>query len=467
MRLLLRSIVICAAIAVVPALIAAGMTTAREPFDPTALTLSWIVIALVVGVVAGLVLYRASRGCLDVFLNAAKELSAGNLQYRVPSEGDGDVRLFADAFNSMAEQLEEADELNAANLIRETSKSEAILHNIADGVIVTGARGEVIVINAPARGWFDVEEEGCLDRSVVDCARLAGLGELIGEIGESGDSAVHSREIQVEVPGQVRATIINARATRVLTERGEFNGVTTVMRDVTAEREIDRMKTELVSVVAHELRSPLVSIMGFSGILLEENLEISTRLEFARIINDESNRMVEMINKFLDISRIESGKTDVVKVPTDVADLVRQVIEINRGQADTRGMDVHFHAPSRITPITVDPDLIGQALLNLFTNAVKYSPEDTRIDITVTEHRNTIEIAVEDQGYGISDEAQKRLFEKFYRVEDDANVRDVKGTGLGLSLVKEIVEHHNGRVVAESTPGDGSVFMIHLPKAWG
>ena len=210
MRLLLRSIVVCAAIAVVPALIAAGMTTARVPFDPTALTLSWIAIALVVGVVAGLVLYRASRERLGVFLNAAKELSAGNLQYRVHLEGDGDVRLFADAFNAMAEQLEEADELNAANLIRETSKSEAILHNIADGVIVTGARGEVIVVNSPAQRWFGVDEESCLDCLIPDCIQVDGFSELVDETADGGDANVHSREIHVEVPGQVRATIINA-----------------------------------------------------------------------------------------------------------------------------------------------------------------------------------------------------------------------------------------------------------------
>jgi signal transduction histidine kinase len=110
--------------------------------------------------------------------------------------------------------------------------------------------------------------------------------------------------------------------------------------------------------------------------------------------------------------------------------------------------------------------LIGQAVLNFFSNAVKYSPEERVIRIAVLEHRNNIEISVADEGYGISEEAQQRLFEKFYRVDDDPNVRDIKGTGLGLSLVKEIVEQHGGKVNAESTPGEGSTFRIFLPKEW-
>jgi signal transduction histidine kinase len=371
----------------------------------------------------------------------------------------------ADGIDSMSAALEEYEQTASARLLRETSKSEAVVHNIADGVIVTGLDDEVLVVNAPVERWFSNDDEAT-DPNGEREIDISNISELIRETAEDSGNTVHSREITIELPGQIRSTILHARATRVENDGGEFAGVTTVLRDVTAEREIDRMKTELVSVVAHELRSPLVSIMGFSGILLEENLDLSTRLEFARIINDESNRMVEMINKFLDISRIESGKTQVVKVPTDVVELVQQVIDINRGQADSRNIRVETAGPARSTPVTIDPELIGQAVLNLFSNAVKYSPEERVIRVSILEHRNNIEISVADEGYGISEEAQQRLFEKFYRVDDDPNVRDIKGTGLGLSLVKEIIEQHGGKVSAESTPGEGSTFRVFLPKEW-
>ena len=426
----------------------------------------WLIIGLGMAVAGGLFLSRMLGVPIKQLSDGARAVGAGDFDHQITLRSQDELGELAQAFNQMARQLRAYDELNVEKLIREKKKTETILHNVADGVIVTGTQGEVLVLNGPAEGWFGVHEEDVLNKPLASCVKSSELVELITETQEDERQEVHSKELAVELPGQVRPTILHARATRVQTQRGELIGITTVLRDVTAEREVNRMKTELVSVVAHELRSPLVSIMGFSGILLEESLDMPTRLEFARIINDESNRMVEMINKFLDISRIESGKTEIVKVPTNMVELVKQVIDINRGQAEAKRMNIEITAPHRATPIVVDPDLIGQAILNLFTNAVKYSPPETTIRISVTEHADTIEVSVTDEGYGISEEAQKRLFQKFYRVEDNPKVRDISGTGLGLSLVKEVVDHHSGGVKVVSAPGKGSTFTIYLPKRW-
>lgn len=426
----------------------------------------WIIAALALAIVGGLFFSRTLGKPIQELIEGARAIGAGNFNHQIALRSRDELGELAQVFNQMARQLRAYDELNVEKLIREKVKTEAILHNIADGVIVTGTQGEILVLNAAAETWFDVKEENALGKPLASVIPVDGLVELVGETESNAGQEVHSKELTIEKPGRTRPTILQAHAMRVGTQREELIAITTVLRDVTEEREVNRMKTELVSVVAHELRSPLVSIMGFSGILLEENLDMATRLEFARIINEESNRMVEMINKFLDISRIESGKTEVIKVPTSVVDLAKQVIDINRGQADAKNIRIEVKAPSRITPISIDPDLIGQAILNLFTNAVKYSPSDTTVRIVVTEHAETLEVAVADEGYGISEEAQKHLFEKFYRVEDDPKVRDISGTGLGLSLVKEIVEHHNGSVGVASELGKGSTFSIFLPKRW-
>jgi signal transduction histidine kinase len=336
MRLVWKALLLYMAVSGIPLLIAGWYIMSAIsggeilPIDQpvTWLPISLVILATVMTTFTLVLFTRSLAATIRNIGLRTHDISQGNFSDRLDLVRRDEIGELSDGIDSMSAALEEYDQANSAQLLRETSKSEAVVHNIADGVIVTGLDDEVLVVNAPVEKWFGNNDEAT-DANGESEIDISNLGELIRETAEGSGNTVHSREITIELQGQIRSTILHARATRVENDGGDFAGVTTVLRDVTAEREIDRMKTELVSVVAHELRSPLVSIMGFSGILLEENLDLSTRLEFARIINDESNRMVEMINKFLDISRIESGKTQVVKVPTDVVELVRQVIDIN------------------------------------------------------------------------------------------------------------------------------------------
>ncbi|HDS74115.1 MAG TPA: HAMP domain-containing protein, partial [Firmicutes bacterium] len=424
----------------------------------------WLAIALTIAILGGLLLSRMIGRPILRLTQAVKEIGAGNFDHRVPFDRGDEFGELAHGVNSMAQRLKVFDDINVGKVLREKSKLEAIVHNIADGVIFTGSNGEVLAMNEPVERWFGVRESECLNRVVAECVEEKELADLINETANDLGKTLHTHELSLEIPGTVHETRLIARAMRVQSDTGETVGVTTILRDVTVEREVDRMKTELLSIVAHELRSPLVSIMGFSGILLEKELDLATRLEFAETVNREANRMVEMLNKFLNISRIESGKTEFTKTPADVTEIVRDVVRINSGIADEKTIQIELHAPNRVTQVLVDRELIGQAVLNVLTNAVKYSPVNTTVRITVTEHRNTIEVAVKDEGFGITSENQKRLFEKFFRVTDDPNVRDITGTGLGLPLVKEIVEQHGGRVHVESTLGAGSTVSFHLPK---
>ncbi|HQG46058.1 MAG TPA: HAMP domain-containing sensor histidine kinase, partial [bacterium] len=246
---------------------------------------------------------------------------------------------------------------------------------------------------------------------------------------------------------------------------GELIGIVAILSDITQQKEIDKMKTELVSMVAHELRSPLTSISGFSELLLDPELSREQQEEYAGIILKESNRLGELINKFLDISRIESGRIQPKKSPIDLAETVQMVVGNNSYLAAKKNIEVEVHPPDEPAEILADSGMMEQVFLNLLSNAIKYSPENTRITLLLRQNEKEVITEVHDQGYGIPRNALGKIFDKFFRVTEHEAVRANTGTGLGLALVKQIVELHGGRITVESEIGKGSVFTVYLPKA--
>ena len=224
------------------------------------------------------------------------------------------------------------------------------------------------------------------------------------------------------------------------------------------------MKPELVSMVANELRSPLTSIAGFSELLLDKEISQEQSIEYAEIILNESRRLSELINKFLDISRIESGKSQVHKTNVRMEDIIRSIIGMNMFLAGSKNIDVEIQMSDNIDEVYVDREIMGEVILNLFSNAVKYSPDGTKIIFKIEDNGDEQIIKVSDQGYGISEESLNKIFNKFYRVKDNEKVQDISGSGLGLALVKEIIEKQGGTISAESKLNQGSTFILTLPK---
>ena len=328
---------------------------------------------------------------------------------------------------------------------------------------MTDSDNRILVLNSVAEKWFGIKERDVLQLPIENLISDEHLVALIKKIRAAENSTSSSIEIQLNPPKNRKTIILQAKSARVVRGKNELIGIVTILRDITQEREIDRMKTELVSMVAHELRSPLTSISGFSELLLDVGVSEGQAREYAEIILKESNRLGDLINKFLDISRIESGKSQIRKVPAKIYEIVSNVLGMNIHLAERKNIHVNIDVPNDLPVINLDKDMIGEVILNLFTNAVKYSPEKSSIEVTACEINNVIVIKVIDSGYGISKEALPRVFEKFYRVTDNEKIREITGSGLGLSLVKEIVEIHNGTIEVKSELGVGSTFTIRLP----
>ena len=262
--------------------------------------------------------------------------------------------------------------------------------------------------------------------------------------------------------------IVKVRASAVVDSHGDYIGRVLALRDVTAEREIVDMKNEFVSTVSHELRTPLTSIKGYVDLILDGSAgEINEiQQDFLGIVKENSDRLVELINEMLDISRIESGRVHLRVEPLSVVESIEGAVDTFRAVLSQTGRTVEVHVPERLPAVAADRDRVGQVLINLISNALKYSPGGGRVEITASHHGDFVTVSVADQGLGIGKDDIKRLFTKFYRV-DSAMTREIGGTGLGLSICKNIIELLGGEVDVKSKLGSGSTFSFTLPVAPG
>ena len=237
------------------------------------------------------------------------------------------------------------------------------------------------------------------------------------------------------------------------------------LRDVTRERELDKIKTDFISVVSHELRTPLTSIKGYTDLLLSGAAGEMPALqhEFLSIIQTSTTRLTNLINDILDISRIESGRIDIRHEPVDYRQIVSDTLRLMRTTADEKEIHLEADLPASMPPVCGDADKVTQVLTNLVGNAIKYTPVGGRVNVRLEVAGDaSVTTCVSDTGIGISPDDQKRLFQKFFRA-DNSSTREAGGTGLGLVIAKTIVELMGGAIWVDSEPGRGSRFSFTLP----
>jgi len=274
---------------------------------------------------------------------------------------------------------------------------------------------------------------------------------------------------EVEFSQAETAKIFDCIISCVYDDRQQVCGVVAVLHDVTREKQIQQMKSDFVSHVSHELKTPLASITAYSEMLADGDADDEeTKKEFYSVIQNQAKRLNRLIEDILNISRIESGLIKIEKKPVSLTILIEEQLQMIKSYAEEKNIKIIAQKPIVYDQVFADRDMISQVIINLLSNAVKYTPcgGSVKVDTAVDENTGTAQITVTDTGVGIPKDEIGHIFDKFYRV--GANKKQAKGTGLGLNLVKQIIEKvHHGRVFVISEPGIGSTFGFELPLAVG
>ncbi|MBT9437810.1 MAG: PAS domain-containing protein [Desulfobacterales bacterium] len=417
-----------------------------------------LLIALFAAGVSLFISKRISRP-IEEMKKGAEQFARGDLAYRMPAPDTEEMRGLAEALNQMAAQLD--DRIKTA--IKQRNELEAVLSSMEEGVIAIDRNEKIISINQAAARMFKSNPSDLEQRSIQEVIRNSELQKIIKKAISSGE---HSEGDVVLF--QDEEIILNVQTTSLLDEGEDFIGILVVLNDVTRLRRLENMRKEFVSNVSHEIKTPLTAIKGFVETLSQGAMENPDEAKrFLNIIEKHVNRLVSIIEDLMHLSVIEQrDKSEGIKLEKGhIRSVIKTAIQVCQAKAESKKIKVNLICHEDIST-EIDTQLLEQAAVNLLDNAIKYSEEGGLVQIEVITTDTEVCISFKDYGIGIPKEHLPRLFERFYRV-DKARSRKLGGTGLGLAIVKHIVQTHGGYVTVESEPGEGSNFIIHLPKISG
>ena len=425
-------------------------------------SVAWIVFAFVILINT----YLITRE-LRILHDGVSKISHGAFGYKIEGKDvSSEVQELFDAFNDMSARLHIYEEQNIEQLTLERNKLEAVLLSIANGVVVCDNYDNVVLVNNHAQKLLEVNEQQLLDTKIQQYMDTEGnfcFKDKIEEFKDTPLEQIRNKPIafNIEIDKRVIKSIISPMFTR----NSDYVGYIIVLIDVTKETEMDKMRSNFISNVSHELRTPVTVLRSYIDTLYNygNEFDYETQKEFIGIINQEIIRLNRMVNDILDFSRLEANDS-VEKSSNNIVELVENCANQVQVLLQEHNLKISISKEDDIPIATFNYDSIERALTNYISNAIKYSPENGEIKIAITtlNNKNDIQITVTDQGCGIAPEFQKKVFDRFFRVENDTHT--VKGTGLGLHLVKTTIEkHHGGKVFVESEPGKGSTFGFIIP----
>ncbi|MGE6257421.1 two-component system histidine kinase PnpS [Heyndrickxia sporothermodurans] len=421
----------------------------------------WLSLGLAMGltlILSSIIAIRLAKGItrpIEDIIQVSRRLTEKDYSSRVRAKTNGELEQLSNAINKLAKSLQHQMEEIRENQQRLTG----VLTNMVSGVMLINPEGRIVLVNPAMEKIIGSTAEQLTGKLHIEAGKSFGLSQLIDRSLKEVVS-IHD-EVHMYFPNE---RILDAHLAPYVGVNGGIKGIIIVLHDITEIRRLEKMRSEFVANVSHELKTPVTSLKGFAETLLDGAMyDPEITKSFLTIIHDESERLHRLITDILHLSKIEQHQLPFHPEPLNVIDVIYESIDTIQEEINRKQLTFRLPEKQQQVIIEAEKDRLQQIILNLAANAVTYTPEKGYIEISLHEQEEQIEIIVADSGIGISKEDLPRIFERFYRV-DKARSRNSGGTGLGLAIVKHLVESHHGSIHVESEEGKGTKFTITLPK---
>jgi len=410
---------------------------------------------------------------------AVKAMKAGAIDYLIKDLDRNYLKILPETIRNAIRHNENERELkkyheNLENLVKQRTVELAAekellsvtVSSIGEGILAVDSQKRITLFNKVAEQLTGWKFEDAFDSDVHKIFQLVEedtnkpVDNPVDKVFESGRvEAKNSRNALIAADGS--RTPVSATAAPITGKDGRMLGVVMVFRNMLREREIDRMKTEFISLVSHELRSPLTSIKAYTETILSDwNMPEDRKIKFLQVVNEESDRLSKLVENILEISSLDSGPVETLKAPVNVAQVIGSVLIELQPIADEKGIQIRTDINEQSEQFYGDQSQIQSLIVNLVNNAIKYTPANGQVSVSIEYQDHQLVLSVADTGIGIPKKELTRIFSRFYRVHNPS--LKVKGTGLGLAIVKRIVMKYDGRIDVESEVGRGTTFKVFL-----
>ena len=409
-----------------------------------------IIIYTVISILIGYFVLKAVVSPMKRLIKSAEEIASGeNVNIEQNLQTSGEVGDLENAFGIMTNELKQ--KLNEVN--RQKRQIETILLHMTDGIIAFDMDGKIIHINPAAKNLLGLNDK---DNTFDKVFKKLNIDINIEKIIylENWTSSEQRKNLGDKY--------INILFAPFQDENDRPAGVIALIQDITEHVKLDNMRKEFVADVSHELKTPITSIMGYSDTLLEGEYDDETKTKFLSVISTEARRMAKLVTDLLTLSRYDNKKITSEITNFDLGELTKKCIEKLKFEIEKKGHNVECFVTASVPPVIADKYGIERVVLNILSNAIKYTPDNGTIKVYVGFVYNDAYIKVIDNGIGIPEEDLGRIFERFYRV-DKARSRELGGTGLGLSIAKEILNQNKGSIDIKSEVGKGTEVVIRIP----
>ena len=381
----------------------------------------------------------------------AGKIAEGQFDEIIKVQGNDEIGTLTTTFNTMASKLKGT----MRQIEGEKNKIEVIIRNLEDGVIAFDSEGVSTHTNPAAVNMLKLPKQDSY--KFEEIFPPFGIELTVKEV--VSNSADVKREWLIET----KSNVLSLHFAPFRTEGQKNFGIIVAISDITKQQKLDNSRKAFVANVSHELRTPLTNIKSYAETLLDSDIDPETTENFLQVINSEADRMTRLVRDLLVLSQLDHSSSKALKLEeTNIAELVSDTVNIMRIEAQNRQLTMTYVSGSETPVIMADQDRMRQVVVNILSNAIKYTPAHGNVTVLCGQQENNVYVKISDSGIGIPEKDLPMLFERFYRV-DKARSREMGGTGLGLAIAKEIVEAHNGSIDIESEYGKGTTVTIRLP----